>query len=60
MGRGGACALSVAARDGSVAAVRGAPIFVGLAVSADELSFEGQTVKRDHELHDADVVELHV
>ena len=22
--------------------------------------FEGQTVKRDHELHDADVVELHV
>jgi uncharacterized protein len=22
--------------------------------------FEGQSVKRDHELHDADVVELHV
>jgi len=22
--------------------------------------FEGQTVKRDHELHDSDVVELHV
>jgi ribosome-interacting GTPase 1 len=22
--------------------------------------FEGQTVKKDHELHDADVVELHL
>lgn len=37
-------ALTATARDGSGSAIRGAPIFVGLTVAADGLSFEGKTV----------------
>lgn len=37
-------ALTVAARDGSGAAVSGIPIFVGLSVSKDGLAFRGKTV----------------
>ena len=51
-------ALQLEARDGSAAAIAGAPIFMGLRVAPDGISFKGKTVNVKSSLDDAIVQAL--